>query len=137
MLCSSPQLPRILTSALSFSASALRRLRAEDWGRNNVRELQWTIRQAVARSRGGEALTPEALKLTGPVAAVDSDDELLQLPYSEALQKNRDQFVRRYLLSCLERAEQNKARAAELAGVERANFYRMLRRMGIRTIEAA
>ena len=128
---------RFRRPALSFSASALQRLRAEDWGRNNVRELQWTIRQAVARSRGGEALTPEALKLTGPAPAIDSDDELLQLPYSEALQQSRDQFVRRYLLSCLERADQNKARAAELAGVERANFYRLLRRMGIRTIEAA
>lgn len=128
---------RFRRPALSFSASARQRLRAEDWGRNNVRELQWTIRQAVARSRGGEALTPEALKLTGPTPVVDEDDELLQLPYNEAIQQSRDQFVRRYLLSCLERADQNKARAAELAGVERANFYRILRRMGIHSIEAA
>ena len=122
---------RFRRPALSFSDSALKRFRVESWTRNNVRELEWTIRQAVARSRGGAVLTPESLRLTGPTPQVEAEDELLSLPYGEALLQSRERFVRRYLHHCLERADHNKARAAELAGMDRANFHRLLRKMNI------
>ena len=117
---------------LRLSEATITRLQAKSWERNNVRELEWTIRQAVARSHGHEALTPQALRLS-PLepAGCTPNEDLWCLPYAEALQSSRECFIRRYLTDCLERADYNKTRAAALAGMDRANFHRLLRRSGI------
>jgi len=49
------------------------------------------------------------------------------LPHQEAI----GEFNRRYFRRLLQRADGNKSRAAEMAGIDRTNLYKHLKRAGI------
>jgi transcriptional regulator with PAS, ATPase and Fis domain len=92
----------------------------------NVRELRNVVERF--RAFGGS----RSLFDGGETPPTDLDDELARLEYHEARKIVVDRFEAQYLPRVLERASGNVTRAAELAAIGRASFYRMLERAGRR-----
>jgi DNA-binding NtrC family response regulator len=90
----------------------------------NVRELRNVVERWAV-------LGPEAGALFDDAEAVraSADDELAGLTFHEARKIVLDRFEEAYLPKVLARADGVVARAAELAGVARPSFYRMLERL--------
>ena len=94
----------------------------------NVRELENAIERSVVLTRG-ELITLDALPtacvsgVQGPLAELAPTT----LPLAQAVQ----QFERRCVQNTLSRAGGNVAEAARLAGVDRSNFRRLLKRHGL------
>jgi two-component system response regulator HydG len=102
----------------------------------NVRELENVIRRGVVYTAGDtlglEALPEEVLGRAEPEALPVPDrlrfpDKLLVAPFQEAKAAVLEAFEEAYLRALLQRAK-NKSQAAVLAGLERSNFNRLLRR---------
>ena len=120
-------------------AEAMAALEVHDWP-GNVRELQNVITRAVVMEPG-DTLTlsslPDALRVgrRGPIevdraaAAVDSWGE--GRTYADARKVALERFERRYFGELLRRTSGNKAAAARLAGMDRTNFRRTLKRVGM------
>ena len=79
--------------------------------------------QALARQRPGSIPPPDAATIA---AAINTD-----LPYTEARKGSIDRFERRYFGELLRKTQGNKAAAARLAGMDRANLRRTLKRVGL------
>lgn len=85
----------------------------------NVRELRNYVERCLAlRDQPPLAETkPEGSEMTGPI---------------QPIRNARDAFERRYLEALLKTHEGNLSAAARVAGIDRANLYRMLWRHGLR-----
>ncbi|MBN2192414.1 MAG: sigma-54-dependent Fis family transcriptional regulator [Polyangiaceae bacterium] len=107
---------------------ALERILACAWP-GNVRELENAIERAVVLARG-DTITPELLP-------ADLRPAIASAPASHVggsvrpLGEARANFERHYLEQVIRRAEGNTAEAARLAGVDRSNFRRLLKRYGL------
>jgi two-component system, NtrC family, response regulator HydG len=108
-------------TALDFDAEALRWLSANSWP-GNVRELQNVIVRA--------ALT--ATKATLSVSDLQPAyvDRAARLPTPPPMKLARGAFEVAYIDAVLERARGNVSMAARIAGMDRTNFRRLLRRHG-------
>jgi two-component system response regulator HydG len=111
------QPPRLL------SAPVAERVLAYDWP-GNVRELENCIERAVAMSRF-EKLTvedlPERIRTSKPDSfAMTADDAQQIIPL--------DELERRYISRALRLLNGNKARAAQVLGIDRRTLYRHLER---------
>ncbi len=103
----------------SVSGPALSALMSYAWP-GNVRELENALEAAVALNRSG-VITPENLpqKIRPGAANVDRLDQLhADLPSLDELEK-------RYLMHVLKVTRENKARAANILGIDRKTLYRM------------
>ncbi len=108
--------PRALSVLLSGSYS---------WP-GNVRELENALESAVALNRSG-VITQEDLpaKLAAEARRSSQPDDLYaDLP-------SLDQLEKRYVAHALRVTGDNRAKAAELLGVPRSTFYRLLERFGL------
>ncbi|MBK6694869.1 MAG: sigma 54-dependent Fis family transcriptional regulator [Myxococcales bacterium] len=105
-----------------FPADFSSMLAAYPWP-GNVRELRNVVeRYAVFGSERG-------LFDRASAVARSADDDLASLTYHEARKIVLDRFEEQYLPRVLERASGVMSRAAELAGVARPSFYRMMARL--------
>ncbi|MGI9035930.1 MAG: sigma-54-dependent transcriptional regulator [Pyrinomonadaceae bacterium] len=113
---------------LKLSENVLKILTAYDW-KGNVRELEAAIEHAALRARGGE-IEPEDLpeKLRGVDVKKISKNSLENL-FADL--PSLDELEKRYLQLILEKAENNRTRAAEILGIDRRTLYRMADRFGI------
>lgn len=123
-----------------LSPEALAALNAFSWP-GNVRQLENAIERAVVLARGDE-LTVEDLPDTmgersnaaRPADTGDSIDlvarALADVPYAEAKRRVVRDFDRAYAQHLLERSKGNVSEAARLAGLDRSNFRRVLRKHG-------
>lgn len=128
-------------------------LQSHSWRQNNVRELENVISSAVARCRR-RYLEPRYLRFepahdpvepaaraVGSVPAPprnDADfDALMDEPYSEAKSRLITRFTRAYCLHQLSRSSGNKTLAAEHAGMQRPNFYKLLAKYDVDTSRLA
>jgi len=99
-------------------------LRAYRWP-GNVRELRNVMdRYALLGMRDASALFDEG----DGAAIVDDVEDLSSLPYAEARRRALLRFEREYAKGVLARAGGVVTRAAELAGIARPSFHRMLGR---------
>lgn len=110
--------------ARRIGAEALRRVRNAEWV-GNVPELEAAIEGAVAMSRG-EALVPGDF---GSLFADETSTPADLQPYGAARERTLRAFETSYASRILEHAGGNVTRAAALAGMDRANFRRMLKRV--------
>jgi two-component system response regulator GlrR len=103
-----------------FTAEALQRMMLYDWP-GNVRELANIIERAVVLSPSS-MITPDML-LFGKT-------EILSFRSSElcTLREARERFERNYLIQVLSAVNGRVSRAANVAGKDRAEFYRLLRK---------
>ncbi len=97
----------------------------------NVRQLEHTIARALIMETT-EQLTPQSL----PKELRDGQNMLgrslnasyTNMSFRDAKQHVLDRFEKRYIQSVLEQADQNISHAARLAGMDRANFRRLLKK---------
>jgi transcriptional regulator with GAF, ATPase, and Fis domain len=104
-----------------FPEHALPSLFERTWS-GNVREL----RNAIQRLAVVGSLAPE--RTLGGDQSGDDWKELLTLPLHEARRRSTELFEQRYAAAMLENADGNVTRAAELAGVNRRTFQRLIER---------
>jgi DNA-binding NtrC family response regulator len=112
--------------------TAMEKLVGHGWP-GNVRELENAIERAVVLCQGPE-LSPDDLPPNVGVetkSAADEPASLTHLPFYQARELNHAAFERRYCSTILKKTEGNITRAAELAGVDRSNFRRLLKQHGI------
>ncbi|GAB3471317.1 sigma-54 dependent transcriptional regulator [Massilia terrae] len=102
-----------------FSSAALEALRQHDWP-GNVRELINRTRRAMVLAEG-RLITPADLALA----------DARRPPGGAALDESRIAAERAALLASLERAGNNRSRAARELGVSRMTLYRLLDKHGI------
>lgn len=103
-----------------FTPEASQRLMLYDWP-GNVRELANVVERATVLSPT-TLITPDMLLLGKPELQSTNKAEL------STLREARDKFERKYLTQVLTTMKGNVSRAAELAGKDRAEFYRLLRK---------
>jgi DNA-binding NtrC family response regulator len=104
----------------TISDEALQALINYDW-RGNVRELQNAIERAVALSDGRIEITHLPQKLhSAPHGIRDLNGQTMTL----------EELERRYILDALNREHDDKARVAELLGIDLSTLYRKLKRYG-------
>ena len=72
-------------------------------------------------------------ELRGPQDAPLPADELVKMPYREAVDLSRERVSRAYLAALLSEFGGNVTRAAERAGMERESLHRLLKRYGVRS----
>lgn len=111
----------------TFSPLAERALMDHAWP-GNVRELGNLIEQAVIRCRGG-VLGIGNIHFDDIGTAVDLP------PYKAAKSKNEMTFKRRYVAAQLERADGNVTRAAQLSGMLRQAFQKMMKDCDLKSEE--
>ncbi len=126
---------RIGKQVAGIDPDALQLLTEHRWP-GNVRELENAIERAIILTRG-DTITADLLPASVQQRAhahVDSSDQAFAadsgplLPLAEA----REAFERRYAQRVLEAAGGNITEAAQTAGVDRSNFRRLLRRLGLK-----
>lgn len=113
-------------SAPVLSPSALDSLMHHDW-RGNVRELENTIYRAVILCRGDKILPSHLGLSTDPTG--NGLDLNGSLTYEEGKQKAIESFQRQFVESVLTRTNGNISKAAELSGLTRAAFQRIMRKL--------
>jgi DNA-binding NtrC family response regulator len=115
-----------------ISGEALDRLVAHSWP-GNVRELENVIERAVVLTRGGEIAASELPAGLGEGTSGGDIDvaSLAHLPMTEARALTVGAFERRYTMAQLRRTQGNISQAADLAGMDRSNFRRLLKEHGI------
>jgi two-component system, NtrC family, response regulator GlrR len=105
-----------------FAPDALQRLMLYDWP-GNVRELANVVERAVVLSTHGTISSD--LLLLGNKESQSPRYEPLKL------REAREQFEKAYLVQVLTTVKGNVSRAAELAGKDRAEFYKLLRKYAL------
>ena len=119
-----------------ISVESLRQLREQPWP-GNVRELENAIEHAVVMARG-DALLPGDLPFARPSTRADDapatrrglfSSELTGLPYAAAKDRILDVFDDTYIERLMQRTEGNVSEAARLAGMDRSNFRRLLKKV--------
>jgi DNA-binding NtrC family response regulator len=114
----------------TFAPETLLALQRYSWP-GNVRELENTIERIALLHRapiiGIEALPERIAQSAGPItpAATSPIAPPSQLPYRQA----KSRFEREYFDSILKGSNGNMAEAARRAGLDRGQFFRMLKRL--------
>ena len=93
----------------------------------NVRELRNVVERYAVFGLDPKSLFDESTPHGGVPHLQDED--LSELTYHEARKRVLDRLDETYLPAILARADGVMARAAELAGVARPSFYRMMERL--------
>jgi two-component system response regulator GlrR len=106
-----------------FMPEALQRLMLYDWP-GNVRELANVVERATVLSPT-KLISPDILLLGKSELQSPTQGELA------TLREARERFERKYLIQVLTTMKGNVSRAAELAGKDRAEFYRLLRKYAL------
>jgi len=131
-------------AAPAVTSEALDALVSDPWP-GNVRELENALLHAIAFHHEGaalgiEALPPPVLARAGgaatraaPPAVASLDGPVHLLPLSEAKRQVNATFERDYLIKLLERAHGSVSEAARLAGIDRTNLRRLLKRHEIQS----
>jgi two-component system response regulator AtoC len=114
---------RSANQPLSISEDAMQALEAYRWP-GNVRELKHTMQRLAALSSGCirlEDLPPEIISVSSTEAVLNDIIQKGNLPTLEQLEAS-------YLARVLDVVGGNKARAAQIMGVDRKTLYRMINR---------
>jgi DNA-binding NtrC family response regulator len=110
---------------------AMQSLMQYDWP-GNVRELEHVIERALVLSRGG-FIDRQDVSVVGPSALrSDREPESSSGTYTDARKNLLYDFDRRYANGLLTATGGNVSQAARLAGLDRTNFRRLMKRVGIR-----
>jgi len=115
-----------------LSPEAVALLRSRSWP-GNVRELENAIERAVVLARD-QVLRPEDFEDPAKVppsrakTSVEPEGGLARLPFRDAKEMAIQRFEQSYVQALLDATEGNVSEAARRAGLDRANFKRILKR---------
>jgi two-component system response regulator GlrR len=101
----------------TFTPQAIERLKSHAWP-GNVRELENRVKQAMVMAKG-DVIDVEALDLFPAAAGGEA---------FPSFKSAKSEFVRSYLVRCLQQVKGNVAAAARLAGKDRKDFYDLMKR---------
>ncbi|MCO5784832.1 nitric oxide reductase transcriptional regulator NorR [Pseudomonas sp. G11-1] len=132
---------RIGLRGLRLDASAREALLAYSWP-GNVRELEHLISRAVLKAQAGQdgnrrllTIRAELLALGGPQSDIPQQTLAATvnttLPLAQSLRGATEHFQVQLIRQVLEKHQNNQSRAARELGVDRGNFSRLVRRLGI------
>lgn len=121
-----------------ISQKALELLQNYYWP-GNVRQLEHTIARALILEESDELTIyslPKELKekLPDNIQPIQ-ENSYLQMSFREAKRRVLQRFERRYLLSLLNKTDNNISQASRIADMDRANFRRMLKKHDLSDIE--
>jgi len=122
----------------ALTSGALDALVSDPWP-GNVRELENALLHAIAFQQGStigiESLPPHIglRPVAGAPPAEPAGEHDPVLPLSEAKRQVNATFERAYLLKVLERARGSISAAARLAGIDRTNLRRLMKRHAIQS----
>jgi DNA-binding NtrC family response regulator len=125
-------------AAPALTPEALDALVSDPWP-GNVRELENALLHAIAFQHGAtigiESLPPHigARAIQGSPSSVVAEERDHVLPLSEAKRRVNTAFERTYLMKLMERARGSVSEAARLAGIDRTNLRRLLKRHELRS----
>ncbi|MBR9911872.1 MAG: nitric oxide reductase transcriptional regulator NorR [Gammaproteobacteria bacterium] len=108
----------------------------------NVRELQHSISRALLKAKSRHRTTPALLHITpedldiprqeSPAATTSAAAEIHQPPPAIAnLKQATDNFQRQLLEQALQANQNSQAQAAKQLGMDRSNFHRLKKRLGL------
>lgn len=119
---------RLRREVLYLSRPVMLALQSHSWP-GNVRELESTIERAVVATTG-DTIGLDALPavMRGQDASLPALDSLLSENYRAAKEQATATFDRIYIEQLLEKAGGNVTQAARMAGLDRSNFRRVLKR---------
>ncbi len=126
------------SAAPTITPDALDALASDPWP-GNVRELENALLHAIAFLHGPaigiESLPPHigARAMQGSPACVVAQERDHVLPLGEAKRRVNAAFERAYLIKLLERARGSVSEAARLAGIDRTNLRRLLKRYQLKS----
>jgi DNA-binding NtrC family response regulator len=130
-----------------IAPDAIRVLQQQAWP-GNVRELENAIERAVVFCRSDTVQAADLPSFGKPSSALNGFSEvesrsqvtlqadlvnLSDLPYNEAKRRALGAFEAAYFRTVLERSGGNVSEAARQAGLDRSNFRRATKRVGVRT----
>lgn len=132
---------RIGLRGLRLDVSAREALLAYSWP-GNVRELEHLISRAVLKAQAGQdgnrrllTISAELLALGGPQSDIPQQTLAATvnttLPLAQSLRDATEHFQVQLIRQVLEKHQNNQSRAARELGVDRGNFSRLVRRLGI------
>lgn len=114
----------------SFSPEALEKLSSLDF-QGNVRELQNLVFRAVVLN-DSEVIDADDVDARGTSSEPNNDEvvdnEIFDMPYSEAKKIATESFEKKYVEKVLDRSDGKIAAAARLAQLDRSNFKRIVKR---------
>ena len=110
---------------------AMRLLYSASWP-GNVRELENAIERAMVLSRADSLTVEDFPRLAEASADAHGEfgSELADLPYRDAKRVALRTFEKHYVASLLKRTNANVSQAARMAGLDRSNFRRIVRKCG-------
>ena len=111
-------------STIEYTEEAMEHLRRYDWP-GNVRELENALERAVVLAEGGPITVDEL-----PDRVVEPPAERL-VSESPPANPTLETIERAYILWVLDAEDGNKARAAEVLGIDPSTLYRKLNRYGV------
>ncbi|MFL5563347.1 MAG: sigma-54-dependent transcriptional regulator [Gemmatimonadaceae bacterium] len=112
-----------------LAPAALEHLRLLPW-HGNVRELHNVMEHLAVLAEPGQTIKPENLPVMAaevlPEERAGMPSEMLREKFHVAKDRLVTQFERVYLCELVDRAAGNLARAARMAGIDRATLYRLI-----------
>ncbi len=127
--------------------AAMAGLQAADWGGSNVRELEHAIQRAMVLCETDE-LTPALFDFGENVVPFQTSQARMPTPdeavspvgnvsYQEAKEQVVSGFTVQYLTQRLRESSGNITRAAELSGMLRPNFKKLMKKFGVEVEDAS
>ena len=118
---------------LHFAPETIEYLASRSW-KGNVRELENTIKRAVVLATSSTIKPSDISGIGARNPYINTNnlmEELLSKPYNIAKSSILEDFSTKYLINALKKTGGNVSRAAQLSGLERQSFQRLLRRYNI------
>lgn len=109
-----------------FTAEALEKLTQYHWP-GNIRELRNTVERLVIMTPR-ENITPADLPMSMQTVHAAAGP---RFPIGTTLEEVRKQVERDYITACLQAAEGNMSRAAQMLGLERSHLYKKMKALGL------
>ncbi|MFN3236650.1 MAG: nitric oxide reductase transcriptional regulator NorR [Pseudomonadales bacterium] len=132
---------RLGLPAVRLDPNCQSHLLAYSWP-GNIRELEHSISRAILKAKTNALATPRLLHVTVNDLGIDamssmSDSHAAPASVSEALTPTlnmklaTEEFQRGLIQQLLSEHQNNQARVAQMLGMDRSNFYRLKKRLGL------
>lgn len=109
-----------------FTPETLEKLTQYHWP-GNIRELRNTIERLVIMTPG-DTISPADLPMSLQASHATAGP---RFPIGTSLEEVRKQVERDYITACLQSAEGNMSRAAQMLGLERSHLYKKMKALGL------
>jgi len=119
------------TKKISLNPEIIEVFKQYSWP-GNIRELENVIERIGVLGQGAQGITlkdlPSKMIEEGFYDSSDEASHIYDLKYNEAKKRALHHFNRSYIMNLLEKVEGNISQASDLAGMDRSNFKKIIRK---------